>query len=1121
MRSMKRFRFNHFRSEIRADFRSPAVFCCSLLALFIAGGPALIGQEMNQSESVSAETPVGAAEPVTAAEIYGEGVRSTGHRTPAEEMAGFHLPPDFEIRLFASEPEIAKPLNMAMDSEGSLWVTDSVAYPYPVALDEEGPDSIKVLKDTDGDGKADSIRMFADGLNIPMGVLPYGDGCLCFSIPNIWYLRDTDGDGKCDERQIVLGPFDTTRDTHGMINSLRDGGDGWIYACHGFSNQSRVAGTDGHLVTMVSGNTFRFRPDGSRVELHTRGQVNPFGMTRDEWGYWYSADCHSKPISQLVAGACYPSFGLPHDGLGFLPPMMDHLHGSTAISGIHFFPPDSMVVPLRNCFISGNVMTSRLNWNQREFVGATAKGRALPDFLTSDDPWFRPVDIQVDKQGNIYVADFYNKIIGHYEVPLEHPGRDRTSGRIWQVRYTGTAIDGDESTSEEQRLVSKIRMSHDGNADTMSLEQIRGLLMHDNAHIVRMSAECIGRRGDATDVAGLVATLSEVDEADVVLRQTIRIAIRNLLQLASDDDPFWDSAPDAETTSIMLGLKRNEVVEPILAYLTTAMQVKGEQAANRALFGHAVSLAKPHQLGACVALAKQLAGSNTEQAFDWLHLISDAAGFQSASVPTSIRSWAMQLIEAEWNELTVADDIPVAWFGFDEKNWSTERRLTHVAASAEERDVFAELVSSFPLGETYTGTIASDWFEAPEQIRFRVAGHNARPGQINPESNFVRLVSAKTGEVLRQVLPPRSDVAKLVVWETHDVVGQLVRIEAVDGDSGTAYAWLAIGDFMPGRLSPTGSSRRWARALEWIERLELFEFEGRLKGLLVDEQFGPLTRLGFASTEANLKGQAGLSTLAQFVSAEIGQVDLAESIVDAIASERWEAVEPLKQLGPHLNASQQRKLALNWIASGADPAVLFSVIESGAYAAQVLVDPDVQQAMEPKLDEALRNQVRELTEGIVVDSGRIEKLSQLLASIRNVDGDTVKGKAVFTKHCQTCHQLHGEGSLVGPQLDGAISRSVERLLEDVVLPDRNIDQAFRTQSLLLDDGRVLVGLIASQDDEVIRLTTSDGKTQDVRVDDVEARQASQRSLMPANLSELMTERELVDLMAYLKSSSGN
>ncbi|MEP5990612.1 MAG: cytochrome C, partial [Rhodopirellula bahusiensis] len=123
--------------------------------------------------------------------------------------------------------------------------------------------------------------------------------------------------------------------------------------------------------------------------------------------------------------------------------------------------------------------------------------------------------------------------------------------------------------------------------------------------------------------------------------------------------------------------------------------------------------------------------------------------------------------------------------------------------------------------------------------------------------------------------------------------------------------------------------------------------------------------------------------------------------------------------------------------------------------------------------------------------------------------------------CQTCHQLHGEGKLVGPQLDGAITRSVERLVEDVVLPDRNIDQAFRSQSLLLDDGRVLVGLVASQDDEIIKLTTSDGKSQDVPVDAVEIQQASQRSLMPNNLSDLMTERELVDLMAYLKSSPGH
>ncbi|MFM8399779.1 MAG: hypothetical protein ACKOAH_18290, partial [Pirellula sp.] len=90
---------------------------------------------------------------------------------------------------------------------------------------------------------------------------------IAFSIPNIYFLRDTDNDGICDHRQVVLGPFDTSRDTHGMVNALRDGRDGWIYACHGFNNISKLQGSDGHAIELTSGNVFRFKPDGSRVEL--------------------------------------------------------------------------------------------------------------------------------------------------------------------------------------------------------------------------------------------------------------------------------------------------------------------------------------------------------------------------------------------------------------------------------------------------------------------------------------------------------------------------------------------------------------------------------------------------------------------------------------------------------------------------------------------------------------------------------------------------------------------------------------------------------------------------------------------------------------------------------------
>lgn len=147
-----------------------------------------------------------AAEPNTDLAIYGEGVRSTNWLSLEEQRKGFHLPPGFEIRLFASKPQIAKPLNMAFDDRRRLWMTNSVEYPYPATDDAKARDKVSILEDTNGDETADQVTTFADGLNIPMGVLPYGDGCLCFSIPNIWYLRDTDGDGECDQREVVLGP---------------------------------------------------------------------------------------------------------------------------------------------------------------------------------------------------------------------------------------------------------------------------------------------------------------------------------------------------------------------------------------------------------------------------------------------------------------------------------------------------------------------------------------------------------------------------------------------------------------------------------------------------------------------------------------------------------------------------------------------------------------------------------------------------------------------------------------------------------------------------------------------------------------------------------------------------
>src|SRR5690242_10366531 len=137
----------------------------------------------------------------------------------------------------------------------------------------------------------------------------------------------------------------------------------------------------------------------------------------------------------LIRGAYYESFGKPHDGLGYAPEIMTHDHGSTAIAGITYYAADHFPAEYRDTVFVGNVVTNRINHDRLEWHGSSPRAIEQPDFLRSDDPWFRPVDIKLGPDGALYVADFYNRIIGHYEVPLDHPGRDRQRGRIWRIVY--------------------------------------------------------------------------------------------------------------------------------------------------------------------------------------------------------------------------------------------------------------------------------------------------------------------------------------------------------------------------------------------------------------------------------------------------------------------------------------------------------------------------------------------------------------------------------------------------------------------------------------------------------------------------------------------------------------
>lgn len=210
----------------------------------------------------------------------------------------------------ADETQIQKPMNLAFDAAGRLWVTGSGMYPWPARTDalgqpiprfdevwkgtagsfeaakaptpsDQATDTVRVLSQFGADGRARQVTIFADGLNIPIGLQPLprkkdakGDSAIVFSIPTIWRLTDTDGDGLADLREPLYTGFDF-RDTHGMSSNYLCWIDGWIYGCHGFRNRSEVRDRAGKVTVFDSGNTYRFCPDGSKIEAFTHGQTNP------------------------------------------------------------------------------------------------------------------------------------------------------------------------------------------------------------------------------------------------------------------------------------------------------------------------------------------------------------------------------------------------------------------------------------------------------------------------------------------------------------------------------------------------------------------------------------------------------------------------------------------------------------------------------------------------------------------------------------------------------------------------------------------------------------------------------------------------------------------------------
>lgn len=379
----------------------------------------------------------------------------------AESQARMHLPEGFRVELFAAEPDVVKPLAMTFDERGRLWVIESVDYPNTVLEPDAGHDRIKICEDTDGDGRADKFTVFAEGLNIPTGLLRTGRGVVVARAPDLLYLEDSDGDDRADRRTVLYSGFGRF-DTHAVHSNLHYGFDNWLWATVGYSG---IELTVGDRAIKTKQGVFRCRLDGSAFEVLTPTSNNTWGLGFSETGDVFASTANNQHSVHLaIPNRFYESVRGWH-GVGSAG-IEDHklfhhvaddlrqvdVHGGyTAASGHELYTARAFPREYWNrvalvCEPTGHLI--HLDWLVRRGSGFVARDGY--NLVASRDPWTSPIAAQVGPDGAVWWLDWYNFIVRHNPTPPGYetgpgnayvtPQRDQRHGRIYRIVHESAPV---------------------------------------------------------------------------------------------------------------------------------------------------------------------------------------------------------------------------------------------------------------------------------------------------------------------------------------------------------------------------------------------------------------------------------------------------------------------------------------------------------------------------------------------------------------------------------------------------------------------------------------------------------------------------------------------------------
>jgi putative membrane-bound dehydrogenase-like protein len=388
---------------------------------------------------------------------------------PEETAATFRLPGGFEVKLVAAEPDVINPIAMCFDERGRLWVVESFEYPKGAAPGTKPRDRIKIFEDTDNNGRADKITIFADGLNLATGIAVGYGGVFVGAAPDLLFLRDTDGDDRADTREVLLTGFGR-EDTHELLNTFTWGPDGWLYGCHGVFTHSKVrrpdsSASDSEPPVQMNAAVWRYHPRTHKFDIFAEGTSNPWGIDFDNRGNMFLTCCVIPHMFHMIPGGRYIRQAgqnrNPYD-FGQLPEISDHLHheeSGWAHAGCVVLDSDMWPAELRGSVIFGSIHGNSIKRDVLRPNGSTFTASHAPDFLQSADKNFRPVNQLIGPDGAIYIIDWCDQWPCHQTPPDLW---DKERGRVFKIQRTNKqdAAPTDLGKLSDDRLVDELASSN-------------------------------------------------------------------------------------------------------------------------------------------------------------------------------------------------------------------------------------------------------------------------------------------------------------------------------------------------------------------------------------------------------------------------------------------------------------------------------------------------------------------------------------------------------------------------------------------------------------------------------------------------------------------------------------